>query len=378
MQRPPNSSARSGSTASPKRRETTTPRASVFTAPRCNRPTTRSSPNRSTAPSPAGIRPRNACSDIPRRRRSGKSIDLIVPPSGRRRCRRSCAGSRCGERIENYETVRLRKDGSPVQVSLSDLADQVAVRRDHRRVQDRPRHHREPENRAGAPPADRGAPPHLRNLAGSDPDHRFQGQSWFRSARAAETILGYPPEEMIGRNAIEFHPSRRPRERPRGDARRAARRNARRSPMRASSTRTAGGMAVVDGRLVRAGQAAFLRRPRHDRKPAGAGDLARERATGAQHHRDRARRLRPDRRERRDPELEFAGGEDLRLAARGSARQGTDRPDHRRTIHRDDSQAGIASASCAPGRARSSDAASRSRPCGATARSSRSSSASPR
>ncbi len=83
--------------------------------------------------------------------------------------------------------------------------------------------------------------------------------------------------------------------------------------------------------MVGAGQAVFLRRPRHDREPAGAGNVARKRTTGARHHRHRARCLRPDRRERQHPELEYAGGKDLRMAAPGRAREELHRTDHRRS-----------------------------------------------
>jgi len=75
---------------------------------------------------------------------------------------------------------------------------------------------------------------------------------------SAETILGYQPEEMIGRNAIEFmHPD--DLESARREMRaRAQRKSHAGRPRPFSSTRMAERMAVMDGRLVRAGQAALL------------------------------------------------------------------------------------------------------------------------
>jgi len=49
----------------------------------------------------------------------GKRINLIVPPDRTGESAGDPAPVAHGERIEHYETVRLRKDGSAVQVSLS-------------------------------------------------------------------------------------------------------------------------------------------------------------------------------------------------------------------------------------------------------------------
>ena len=49
----------------------------------------------------------------------GKSIHLIVPPEGRDQVTQILDRIRHGERVEHLETVRVRKDGRPVNVSLT-------------------------------------------------------------------------------------------------------------------------------------------------------------------------------------------------------------------------------------------------------------------
>ena len=55
---------------------------------------------------------------------------------------------RAGDGIDHYETVRQRKDGSRLSISLTVSPIRDEARRDRRRLEDRPRHHR-----AGAPAA---------------------------------------------------------------------------------------------------------------------------------------------------------------------------------------------------------------------------------
>ena len=107
----------------------------------------------------------------------GKDIDLIVPPDRRPEVRDILSRIGRGERIEHHETVRLRKDGSPVEVSLSispirtpsgAIIGASKTARDITEAR---------KTRAGARPADRGAAPHLRNLAGPDPGHRHPGRA---------------------------------------------------------------------------------------------------------------------------------------------------------------------------------------------------------
>src|ERR1700730_14656706 len=81
--------------------------------------TTPSSQNLLTARSPAGTRPRNTCSDFTAAAAVGNSIDLIVPADRTTEMHDILSRIGQGERIEHHETVRTRKDGSPVDVSLS-------------------------------------------------------------------------------------------------------------------------------------------------------------------------------------------------------------------------------------------------------------------
>ncbi len=49
----------------------------------------------------------------------GKPITTLIPPDRRNEEARILEGIRRGEHIDHYDTVRLRKDGSPVWVSLT-------------------------------------------------------------------------------------------------------------------------------------------------------------------------------------------------------------------------------------------------------------------
>jgi PAS domain S-box-containing protein len=49
----------------------------------------------------------------------GKSIMMLIPPDRTEEEHRILASLRRGERIDRFETVRVRKDGSPVNVSLT-------------------------------------------------------------------------------------------------------------------------------------------------------------------------------------------------------------------------------------------------------------------
>ena len=299
----------------------------------------------------------------------GKGIDLIVPAERKAEIADILRRIGWGETIEQTKPCGCARMAVRWRFRSASLRSRP-VGGDHRRIQDRPRHHRKQENPAGAQPADRGAAPHLRNLPGSDPGHRSQGHSGSGEPKLrSHTGISAGGDDRSQRD--RFHPRRRPRQYPRGNARRAARtahaelRFALRPQGRADRD------AVVDGDMVGAGQAAFLRRPRHDRKPAGAGNIARKRATGARHHRYRAGCLRPDGRKRNRLGLEFAGGKDLRMVARRSAWGKPRRIDHSGEPPRRP-QVRPGTLSCAPEKAQSSDAVSKSRPGDATERKSRS------
>ena len=128
-----------------------------------------------------------------------------------------------GETIEHYETVRLRKDGSPVEVSLSISPIKtpsgaiIGVSKIARDITESKR------DRAGAAPADRGASPHLRDFAGSDPGDGSQGSSGSDEPELPKPYWAIAPEEMIGRSASDFiHPDDLEIS-PQGNARGAAR-----------------------------------------------------------------------------------------------------------------------------------------------------------
>ena len=165
------------SIAAPRRRATIMPSANACSARRSNPPTTPSSRCRSTAPSPAGIRRRSASTATARRKQSARTSRCSSPTTGCRRCRTLCGGSAGARRIEHNETVRLRKDGSPIEVSLSISPIKspsgaiIGISKVARDITD------SQQDQAGAAAADRGASPHLRDLAGSDHGDGFAGLS---------------------------------------------------------------------------------------------------------------------------------------------------------------------------------------------------------
>ena len=171
------------------------------------------------------------------------------------------------------------------------------------------------QDQAGAAAADRGASPHLRDLAGSDRD-ATAGEFLVQISPSSEAILGYRPEEMIGRSGVDFiHPDHLENSR---QEMRAARRGQR---PKISDTR----YIHKDGRQVwlswlgtwsePAKRFFFVGRDMTESRLAQE-TLRESEAARARHHRHRARRLRPDRREGRYPGLECAGRKYLRLAAR--------------------------------------------------------------
>ena len=225
----------------------------------------------------------------------GQHISLIVPPSRLPEVQDTVAPDRLG-RADRAQRDRAAAQGRHAGRGLAQhLADQGAV---GSRSSAYPRPlatlPNETAPSACAAPADRGAAAHLRNLAGSDP-----GDGLSRMPGSGQPELrdhpGIPAggDDRSQRRGI--HPPRRSRDYPRGNARGATRatsedvRHARHPQGRARR------MAVLAWHMVGAGQAILLRRSRHDREPASPGNIARERAIGARHHRYRARRLRPDR-----------------------------------------------------------------------------------
>ena len=71
----------------------------------------------------------------------GKSITILIPAELQDEEPKILASIRRGESLDHYETVRQRKDGSRIDVSLSVSPVKDAQRRHHRRLENRSRHH---------------------------------------------------------------------------------------------------------------------------------------------------------------------------------------------------------------------------------------------
>src|SRR5579871_6342926 len=167
--------------------------------------------------------------------------------------------------------AQARQSGSGV---AQYFADQIQVGGDRRRIHHRPRSHRKPQDRARAAPADGRTTPHLRDVAGPDRDHGFE-----KLHRPGQPELRKDPRlSPRGDDRPQRH-----RFLPRRSSGNLSGRDARGAPRRAAKIfryalhpqGRASGLAILARYLVRAGRALFFRRPRHDRIPQGAGNLAR-------------------------------------------------------------------------------------------------------
>ena len=136
----------------------------------------------------------------------GKHIDFIVPPDRVAEVHDILRRISWGETIEHYETTRLRKDGRPVEVSLSISPIKTATgtiigasktARDiteSRKTEKALRQQIEERRRIFETSQDL--------ILVIDPTGVL-----VQVSPSAETILGYTPKEMIGHNASEFlHP----------------------------------------------------------------------------------------------------------------------------------------------------------------------------
>jgi PAS domain S-box-containing protein len=133
----------------------------------------------------------------------GKDIYLIVPPDRRPEIHDILRRIGQGERIEHYETVRLRKDGSPVDVSLSISPIKTAsgaivgaskTARDiteHKTTQQALGQQIEERRRIFETSQDL--------ILVTDPKGVL-----VQVSPSSQAILGYSPEEMIGHSAIDF------------------------------------------------------------------------------------------------------------------------------------------------------------------------------
>ena len=215
---------------------------------------------------------------------TGKNITLLVPDDRLLEIQDTLRRIGWGESIEHKETVRLRKDGSRIEVSLSispiksPAGATIGISKVARDITDANRTRQVLRQQTEE----------LRRIFETSQDLiMVMDAAGFlvQISPSCEAILGYRPEEMIGRSEEDFiHPDDLENSR---QEMRAARRGER---PRISDTRCIhkdgrAGVVVVARHMVRTGQAVLLRRPRHDREPAGAGNLARKRADGARHHR---------------------------------------------------------------------------------------------
>jgi PAS domain S-box-containing protein len=136
----------------------------------------------------------------------GKSINIIVPPDRRDEVRNIVDRINRGEPIEHYETSRVRKDGSAVDISLSISPIRLAsgkivgISKAARDITESKRTqqalNQEIEER--------------RRIFDSSNDLIFVTDSagnFIQVSPSVTAILGYQPSDMVGRSAIEFiHP----------------------------------------------------------------------------------------------------------------------------------------------------------------------------
>ena len=136
----------------------------------------------------------------------GKSINLIVPPERPDEEEQILRRIRRGERIEHFETVRVRKNGIPAQVSLSissirsqsgEIIGASTIVRDiteSRRTEQALHQQLEERRRIFETSQDLILVLNSRGVL-------------VQISPSCEAILGYKPEEMIGRSGVDFiHP----------------------------------------------------------------------------------------------------------------------------------------------------------------------------
>jgi PAS domain S-box-containing protein len=136
----------------------------------------------------------------------GKPTSIIVPPDRRAQGKGYLARIAQGEPIERFETVRLRKDGTPVEISLSlspikgSSGEIIGVSGSARSLTDARRAERQLQQQLEE----------RRQIFETSQDLIMVMDSHGHIAQispSSETILGYRPEEMIGRSGADFiHP----------------------------------------------------------------------------------------------------------------------------------------------------------------------------
>ena len=210
------------------------------------------------------------------RQRSGRQKhrpDRAAEPAARR-CMTSCAGSAGASASNITRPCGCAKDGRTVEVSLSISPIKDALGGYHRRLQDRPRHHRKPRTeqalRQQTEERRRIFETSQDLILVTDPEGNF-----VQVSPSADFDPRIPRRrKWSATTRVEFiHPD--DLESTRKEMRRRGADSGRATSIPAMCTRTGRIVTLVlDGHLVGAGAAAFLHRPRHDRKPAGAGSAA--------------------------------------------------------------------------------------------------------
>jgi PAS domain S-box-containing protein len=136
----------------------------------------------------------------------GRNIDLIVPPDRVAEVHDILRRISWGETIEHYETTRLRRDGRPVEVSLSISPIKTATGT----IIGASKTARDITESRKTEQALRQQIEERRRIFETSQDLIFVIDPTgvlVQVSPSAESILGYTPKEMIGRNASEFlHP----------------------------------------------------------------------------------------------------------------------------------------------------------------------------
>ncbi|MBW7966481.1 PAS domain S-box protein [Bradyrhizobium sp. BR 10261] len=137
----------------------------------------------------------------------GKSTSIIVPPDRREQGKDYLARISRGETVERFETVRLRKDGTPVEISLglspirAPSGEIIGASGSARSLTEARRAERALQQQLEE----------RRQLFDTSQDLIMIINSRGHIAQispSSETILGYRPEEMIGRSGEDFiHPA---------------------------------------------------------------------------------------------------------------------------------------------------------------------------
>ncbi|MGY4300230.1 PAS domain S-box-containing protein [Bradyrhizobium sp. i1.4.4] len=137
----------------------------------------------------------------------GQPTLILLPPDRREEGKDYLRRIATGERIEHFETVRLRKDGSPVEISVSlspirdDSGEIIGASGTARRLTDARRTERALQQQIEE----------RRQLFDASEDLIMIMDSRghiVQVSPSSQAVLGYPPDEMIGRSGVDFiHPA---------------------------------------------------------------------------------------------------------------------------------------------------------------------------